>query len=387
MFGKPITLFRLLGFTVRMDWSWLILASLITWTLADIVFRDIGDLSDVQRWLMGLAGTAGMFVSVVFHELCHSLVARKYGLEMKGITLFVFGGMAEMTEEPSGPKVEFLMAIAGPLSSIALAIILFALWLGLEVLLVTPVVTLVVRFLWIINVVLAVFNMIPAYPMDGGRVLRSALWAIKKDLRWATRISSKVGSGFGLFLLVLGVMQIVLAGDLIGGIWWLFIGWFVRSAARNSYQQLVMRQALMGEPLAKFMNPNPITVEPAVSVQQLVDNYVYRYGFTMFPVVDAGDLLGCINIEQIKQVPREQWSGAYVREMMTPCSQTNTVPPNVDAVRLLAQMQSTGQNRVMVASDHHLIGVVTLKDLLKFLTLKVQIEEGSDDSPPIKLAG
>lgn len=389
MFGKPIRLFRMFGFTVSMDWSWLILATLIVWSLAEGVFRvNMPGMSSSTYWLMGVAGAAGLFVSIVFHELWHSLVARRYGLPMKGITLFIFGGVAEMTEEPANAKTEFLMAIAGPASSVALAGVLFGVW-GATIFLGAPAyITGVLLFLWTINLVLVAFNMIPAFPLDGGRVLRSALWGWRKDLRWATRLASQFGSAFGIALIVLGVVEIIMGG-LISGVWWLLIGWFVRSAARQSYQQVIMRQALQGEPVRRFMNPSPVTIPPTASLQELVEQYVYRYGYALFPVTVApgAPLMGCISVQQVKQIPREHWANYLVQDLMTPPSSENTVHPETDAVHLLGQMRSSGQSRVMVVEEGRLVGVITLKDLLHFLALKIELEEGPSGPPAIRLAG
>lgn len=387
MFGRPIKLFKMFGFTVSMDWSWLILATLITWSLAEGVFRlNIPGLTSATYWLMGIAGAVGLFVSIVFHELSHSLVARRYGLPMKGITLFIFGGVAEMSEEPANAKTEFLMAIAGPISSVILAVVILGLWLGLIEFGAPVQITGVLFFLWMINLVLVVFNLIPAFPLDGGRVLRSALWGWKGDLRWATRIASRLGLGFGMILIVLGVAQIIFGG-MIAGIWWVLIGWFVRSAAKQSYQQVVVREALAGEPVSRFMNPNPVSVPPDMTLQELVEDYVYRYGFALFPVVENERLAGCITVQQVKQLPRESWGDYHVRDALSPCTQENTVSPTEDSVNLLGKMRSTGQSRVMVVDEGQLVGIITLKDLLHFLALKVELEEGPKSPPPIRLAG
>src|SRR4030067_3422695 len=210
MFGKRVTLFKLLGFQVRIDLSWLILVVLLTWSLAHGYFPfQYKNLPNAIYWWMGAAGTVGLFVSIIFHELCHSLVARRFGLPMRGITLFIFGGVAEMDEEPPSAKAEFLMAVAGPISSVLLGGIFYAMYLftyktGWPIL-----VFAVLNYLAILNWLLAGFNLLPAYPLDGGRVLRSALWEWKKNIRWATRIASQIGAGFGIALIVFGVLNIV----------------------------------------------------------------------------------------------------------------------------------------------------------------------------------
>jgi Zn-dependent protease/CBS domain-containing protein len=375
MFGKRVKLFKLLGFEVRIDASWIVIAILIAWSLSTGLFPfHYKNLSIQTYWLMGIIGAVGLFISIIVHEFCHSLVARRYGIPMKGITLFIFGGVAEMGNEPSSAKAEFMMAAAGPLSSILIAFVFYGIHTIGRGSLAEPV-SGVIEYLAYINAILAAFNLVPAFPLDGGRILRSILWGLKKDLRWATRISASIGSGFGVLLIVLGVFHI-LRGDFIGGMWWFLIGMFVQGAAKASYQQLLTRKALQGEPVQRFMQRNPVTVTPSISLEQLVDDYIYRYHFKMFPVVDEPDtLIGCITTKQVKNVPREEWSKTTVREAATPCSAGNTIAPDADAVRALSIMKHNDLSRLMVAENSHLLGVITLKDLLSFLSLKVELDE------------
>ena len=208
MFGKRIRLFKLLGFEVRLDLSWIIIAVLVTWSLAKGLFPFLyPDLAPEVYWGMGAAGALGLFASIVFHEFCHSLVARKFGMAMKGITLFIFGGVAEMGEEPPTARAEFLMAVAGPLSSFFLSgVFYFIFQAGLNGDWPEPL-NGVLRYLSGINALLAAFNLLPAFPLDGGRILRSILWGTKQDLQWATRISAGIGSGFGIVLIISGYLS------------------------------------------------------------------------------------------------------------------------------------------------------------------------------------
>ena len=210
MFGRSLTLFRLFGFHVQADMSWLVLAFLITWSLATGYFPfAFENLPPSLYWWMAVVGAAGLFASLIFHELAHSLVARRFGIPIKGITLFIFGGVAHMEEEPPSPKSEFLMAVAGPLASLLLATAFYAVGESGKILGWPEPLTGIAGYLSFINVVLVIFNMVPAFPLDGGRVLRAALWAWKGDLRWATRLASWFGSGFGIMLMVLGALLIV----------------------------------------------------------------------------------------------------------------------------------------------------------------------------------
>ena len=374
MFGRRFRLFKLFGFQVRVDLSWLVIAALVTWTLAVGVFpQNYRGLSPTSYWLMGVAGACGLFASIVFHEFAHSLVARRFGMEMSGITLFVFGGVAEMKEEPRSPKAEFFMAIAGPLSSVVLA---FAFWGVAQFGRVTgwpSQLSGVLGYLGWINIMLVAFNLIPAFPLDGGRVARSILWGWKNNLQWATRIVTAIGSGFGFLLTGLGVLSF-LFGNIVSGIWWFLIGLFLRNAAQMSYQQVVMREALAGEPLRRFMNPNPVTVSPSASVQEFVDDYIYRYHYKLYPVVSDGQLLGCITLNQVKQIPREEWPRRRVGELIKQCGDENAIDADAEAIDALSRMNKSQASRLVVMKDHKLVGVVTLKDLLKFLSLKVELE-------------
>jgi Zn-dependent protease len=374
MFGKRIKLFNLLGFEVRIDLSWIVIAILITWSLAAGLFPYLyHGLPPETYWLMGVAGALGLFGSIIFHEFCHSIVARGFGMPMKGITLFIFGGVAEMGDEPPTAKAEFWMAVVGPLSSLFIGGIFYLIYLyGREGGWPVPV-NGVTRYLAWINALLAGFNLVPAFPLDGGRILRSILWGLRQNMRWATRVSSTIGSGFGIFLIIMGVLE-VLRGNFIGGMWWFLIGMFLKTAAQQSYQQLVMRKALEGEQVRRFMNPNPVTVAAGTTLKELVDDYIYKYHYKMFPVMDNGKLVGCITTREVKEIPREDWPQHRVAEVASGCSE-NIIAPDTDATKALALMNQTGASRLLVVEQGRLVGIVTLKDLLGFLSLKVELEE------------
>lgn len=377
MFGKRLRLFKLFGFQVQVDLSWLVIAALVTWTLAVGIFpQHYPGFAPNIYWIMGAAGALGLFVSIIFHEFAHSLVARQFGMEMSGITLFIFGGVAEMKEEPRSPQAEFFMAIAGPLSSVVLALAFWGVSKWGAAIGWPASVYGVLGYLGWINAMLVAFNLIPAFPLDGGRVARSILWGIKKDLPSATRIVTAIGSGFGFLLAALGVVSF-LSGNVVGGIWWFLIGMFLRGAARMSYQQVMMREALTGEPVRRFMNFNPVTVSPSTSVQEFVDDYVYRYHHKMYPVVDDGRLVGCVTLNQVKQIPKQEWPSRHISELARQCSDGNAIDADTDAIDALARMNKTQASRLMVTKNNQLVGIVSLKDLLKFLSLKVELESGS----------
>ncbi|MFW6140777.1 MAG: site-2 protease family protein [Acidobacteriota bacterium] len=373
MFGKGIKLIKLFGFEVKIDFSWLLLGLLITWTLAQGLFPHFyGGLSTATYWLMGIAGALGLLVSIVFHELWHSLIARKFGLPMKGITLFVFGGVAEMTEEPPSPKAEFFMAVAGPIASIVLGLGLFGVTFLGDSMGWPQSVTGVFNYLALLNLILAGFNLIPAFPLDGGRVLRSVLWGWKDDIRWATQLSSKIGGAFGIALIVFGVVEVIM-GNFIGGIWMALIGMFIRGASQTAYQQMLLRRSLEGEKVRRFMKSNPVTVSPSLSIEDLVEDYIYKHHYKMYPVVDDGKLTGCVTINQVKEIPKDKRDQHTVEELAQSCSEKNTISSDEDAMKALSIMRKNHVSRLMVVENGKLVGVIALKDMMGLLSLKIDL--------------
>lgn len=375
MFGRRLDLFRLFGFEVRIDLSWVVIAILVAWSLSAGLFplRHEG-LSTQTYWIMGIVGALGLFFSIVVHEMSHSLVARRFGIPIKGITLFLLGGVAEMKKEPPSPRAEFVMALAGPLSSLGLALVFYATVRIAEDVGWPEAVYGVLKYLAWINGLLAAFNLVPAFPLDGGRILRSVLWRWKDSLRWATRTAAAIGSGFGLFLIFVGVLLFV-RGDFVGGMWLFFIGLFLRRAANTSYNQLMVRRALQGEPVARFMKKDPVTVSPSTTLEDLVEEFIYRHQFKLFPVVEEGSgLRGCVTMRQVKEIPREEWGRKTAGEIAIQCSRENTIDSKADAVEALAIMSRTGSSRLMVTEGDRLAGIISLKDMTRFFQLKVELE-------------
>lgn len=371
MFGKAIPLFRLSGFAIRLDPSWFILAVLVAWSLATQLFPfELPGWSRRTHWLMGIAGAVLLFASIVAHEFAHAITARRYDIRIRGITLFIFGGIAEMESEPPSARSEFMMAAAGPVASLAIGAVGFAIVPLLDA---SPPVHRVVSYVATINLVLAIFNCAPAFPLDGGRMLRAALWHRRGDLRSATRTAARLGGGFGLLLFGLALLS-VLDGEIIGGIWLFLIGMFVRNAARGSYQQVLLRETLQGEPVRRFMHTDPVLVPAGISVQSLVEDYVYRHHHKLYPVVDDGRLVGCITLDTVKSIPREQWSSHSVAELADACTPETTIGPDTDAMSALARMRRGGRSRLLVVEGDRLVGILTRRDLLDFLALKVDLE-------------
>jgi len=372
--GNSKTLFTVFGFSVKADPSWLILAVLVLWTLAEGLFpSQYEGYRSSTYWAMAALGMIGLFGSIILHELGHSLVARRFGLPIKDITLFVFGGVADMEDEPPNAKVELAVALAGPVTSMALAALFFAVARLLPPAVAPPPVAGVLVYLVWINAILAVFNLIPAFPLDGGRVLRALLWSWRSDVRQATQISSKVGSGVGWVLILLGAF-VFLNGHIIPGLWWFFIGMFMRTASQMSYRHLLVRRALAGESLRRFMKTDVVTVPRHIPIRSLVEEYIYKYHYKFFPVLDGDQLRGCVSTRHVRDIPREEWDNEPVSALVEPCSELNSIPPQEDPLHALSLMNRTGNSRLMVVEDGRLVGIVTLKDMLEFLVLKLNLE-------------
>jgi Zn-dependent protease len=359
----------------------LLLAALITWTLAEAVFPGIApNRAPTTYWWMAAAATIGLLFSIVFHEMAHSLVARRYGTPIRGITLFIFGGVAEMENEPPSAKSELLMAAGGPVASLLLAATFFVLdglaaaWNGPDAIQGT------LWYLGLINGMLALFNLVPAFPLDGGRMLRAALWIWRGDLAWATRIAAGAGNFFGVALIVLGVIG-VMTGDFIGGMWRFLIGMFLRGAAAASYQETIARTALEGVPVLQVMNPEPIAVPPDVSIAAFIEDFVYRYHHRSFPVARRGVLAGAVGTEQAAKIDRSAWPTTPVERIAVPCKAEDVVGPQADALGALAQMRRSGRSRLWVVEQGRLVGVLSLRDMLELLAAKIELEGEAGRTP------
>jgi Zn-dependent protease/CBS domain-containing protein len=388
MFGMRWRLFRLLGIPVSVDLSWLLILALLTLSFAEgfpaILHEyfpgDTRQLAPADYWIMGLVTALAFFTCIVLHELGHALVARSRGMPISGITLFLFGGVSELGEEPRSAGTEFLMAVAGPLVSAVLAVVFMSLAVvGYRGGWPHPVV-IVLGYLGAINGVVLIFNMVPAFPLDGGRVLRSILWAATGNVRRATRWASAAGQVFAFVLIAWGVVQFF-SHNWVGGIWSALIGLFLNGAAKSSYQQVLIRQALQGEPVRRFMNPDPIVVSPSLDLLHWVEDFVYRYHHHAFPVVSNGRLEGMVTTQVLTRIPRGEWAEHTLGEVMTPDLRAVTIAPDADAMEALEKLQRTGSSRLLVADGDQLLGIISLKDLLRFLNLKLELE-GQDDSPP-----
>jgi len=377
MFSKRFTIFSLAGIKVAIDVSWFFIAILLSWTLAAGYFpTHYPNLSLGMYWLMGVLGMLGLFICVVLHEFGHALVAKHYKLPISHITLFIFGGVAEIKKEPQSPKEEFLMAIAGPIVSVFLGICMFFLTqIGLQLSWPVPLVG-VTNYLAIINLVIVVFNLIPAFPLDGGRVFRAILWWKKKNLAWATKISTRIGSGFGILLVIFGFFSFF-TGNFLAGIWFVILGLFLQRAASSSYTQFYIGQGLHGEKVSKFMKKDPISVSPDTTVKEFIDRYIYESHHHLYPVTEHKNLVGYISLSEIKILPSEKWNDTLVKEVMVPLAMFKTVSPDTRAFEAFNLMHQTGLTTLLVTEDNRLVGILTVQDLLKLISLKLELEEGS----------
>mgnify|MGYP002398973704 CR=1 FL=1 len=375
MLKNNITLFKLFGFNVRIDSSWIIILFLVTWSLAEGFFpARFTELEGRTYWMMAIAGAIGLFASIIIHEFSHAFIARKYGLKIENITLFVFGGVAEMKDEPQSPKVEFLMAVAGPIASLLLSALFSILHTvggvtGLPI----PVIG-VLGYLSTINMLLAIFNMLPAFPTDGGRILRSFLWWKKKDIRWATQMASRISLFFAVSIIFIGFVNMI-ASNVIGGLWWILIGSFLFSAANASYHSLLIKQSFSGKSVRHFMNPAPVTVPYDITLEELVDTYLSHYPHKMYPVTKEDSIAGMITIADIKAVPKEERTQYTAGRIMHPKNTNNSVSIDTAVNDALVKMNTTGASRLLVTENNKAVGIVTLKDLLEFIALKMELEE------------
>lgn len=356
-----------LGIEVRIHFSWFVIFLLILWTFSQGIFpADYPGLSAWTYYVMGVAGALLFFASLLAHELSHSVVARRRGVAVEGITLFIFGGMARTRMDSRTAGDEFVIAGVGPLSSVVLAIAFGIIaWAGAR-LGVTPAVTGVAEYVGYLNAMLALFNLLPGYPLDGGRLLRSAVWKATGDLRKATRIAASGGTLLAYALIVYGAWQ-GFHGQLLDGLWLVFIGWFVRNAARAGYRQFVVVHALEGVPAWQAMTRWPETLPPDLTLRRAVEDHFRAGHFRAFPVVSPdGRALGLVTLEQVRSVAEPEWSGHTVGEVMIPASAVQ-VAPEESMARVLDRLGATSAGRLLVTRDGRLEGIIAPADVAAWI--------------------
>jgi len=380
---------RVAGIDLAFDWSLGIIFALITFSLGAVVFPSWHPAwSAGLIWLVALSAAVLFFVSVLLHELAHALMARLHGVPVRRITLFIFGGLAHMSDEPPSARAEFLIAVVGPLTSILIGIVAIVAGSALmptpaELAAEDPVGVLrgagpvATLLLWLgpINLILGIFNLIPGFPLDGGRLLRAILWSVSGSLLKATRWAAGIGRGFAWALMAsgaamaLGLRVPILGTGLVSGLWLVLIGWFLSNAAQASYQQVLYRHALRGVPVARLMYARADHVAPDLPVQTLIDEGILRSDQHAFPVVERGQLIGMVCLDDVRRVPRDRWPLIAVREIMTSADRLATVGPQDDAFRAMATLSEREVNQLPVVEDGRVLGLVRRQDIMKWLTI------------------
>lgn len=363
-----IRLPRFFGFEVRIDNSWFVVFLLVLWTFAQYVFpARVAGYGATVYGAMAFAGAVLFFGSVLLHEVAHSVVARARGIPVEGITLFIFGGTAQVRSEVESPRDEFLITVVGPLSSAVVGIVLLVVARVSARWGVPEPVTGVAEFVALLNFILAGFNLIPGFPLDGGRIFRSLVWHVSKDLQKATRWASYTGRGFGLLLIGSGIYRIY-NGGLVEGMWLIFIGWFLAQAAEASYRQVMLRRILEGVKAREAMTRAPETLRPELTLRDVVDQYFLRRRYNSFPVEDErGNLLGLITLSQVKEVERDSWPTIRVGEVMMTLSEAVTVRSNDTLADVLSKLETAGVGRALVIDNGRLEGVISNADIAQWL--------------------
>jgi Zn-dependent protease/CBS domain-containing protein len=365
MFGTSWRVGRIAGIEVRIDSSWAVIALLITYSMYQRSSILYPELSGGGAVALGILATVLFFGSVLVHELAHALVAQARGIRVQDITLFLFGGATRARVESRGPGDEFLIALVGPLTSGILAA-LFGIIAGLGGDSLSRPLAGTLGYLAWTNLLLAVFNLVPGFPLDGGRLLRSAIWKATGSFGQATRIASLAGQSVG-WLLVAGGVAFLLAGDLAGGIWFAFIGWFLVQAARSSYDELQLRDMLRGVEAEEVMAGDLVRIPPDLSLQDAVDDYFMRYDHGAFPVEEQGRTIGLLTLRGVRRVPREQWPTRRVRDHMVPLGDQVVVAPEARMDGVLGKLQDGEAGRVLVVEDGEVVGIITTSDLTRWL--------------------
>lgn len=354
----------LMGIPIRVHFSWLIIFGLITWSLSTLYFpKAAPQLPELSYWVCGSVAAILLFVSVAFHELSHSFVALRYKLSITSITLFIFGGVSQMKGEPPTPRAELRIAIAGPLSSFFLSLLFFIIYTSVT----GPVTRALFSYIAQLNLILGAFNLIPGFPMDGGRVVRAFLWKKTNDFFYATRRASRYGQNIALFFIVFGLVSIF--AGFPGALWLMLIGWFLHSAAQASYRQASLQETLSGIKVKDIMVRDIVTISSHVSVADAVDEYFLRYGYGGFPVIDDGKFLGFVTLKEVKNIPKEGWHDTKVSEIVIPHDKRWEVFKDDDALKALELMINEDKGRLVVTENEKVIGLITRNGIASYVQI------------------
>ncbi|HCT85350.1 MAG: peptidase M50 [Candidatus Margulisiibacteriota bacterium] len=367
--GNHINLITISGIKINLDYSWFIIFFLVFWSLTFGYFpRYYPGQSTLIYLLTGALATFFFFLSIIIHELSHSLIALRAGINISEITLFIFGGIANITEEPNDPKTELKIAIAGPLSSFVIAAIFWSIN-GFFASSIHVMLFALFNYLGWINIALGIFNLVPAFPLDGGRIFRALLWWKSHSLNQATKIASNIGQGFALVLVFLGILDII-QGVFIGGLWLIFIGLFLRMIAQGGYQQLLIKQSLEGVKVKDVMIRDVIQVPSGITIDDLINNYFFHYSYRGFPVADDDELLGVITLSDLKNIPYEEQKKKTVKDIMKPLIKSCLVSPDTTLMYILKKMYAEKRNSFFVMQEAKLVGMISKGSLLRFMEIK-----------------
>jgi Zn-dependent protease len=361
---KTISLGRIIGIPIGVDYSWFLVFALLTWSFATSYYpQEFPDWLGITYWTVGAATAIMLFVSVLIHELGHSVIAMKYKIAIRSITLFLFGGVAQIASEPPSASAEFWIAIAGPVTSLVLAAIFYALEPAAAIY--SPLLGLV-KYLAYINLALAFFNLIPGFPLDGGRVFRAAVWGVTGNLRKATLIAASVGRFIAFLFIAVGVWQIF-TGNAGDGLWIAFIGWYLEKAASAQVQQQEIQGVLAGHKVSDAMSRSFTEIPFNVSLQQLVDHHILAEGRRVFVVKHYEEVVGLLTLHRVRQVPREQWPMTNVEHVMIPASQMKTARPDDELQECFSSMNRDGVNQLPVMVNGQIFGLLTREDIISFI--------------------
>ena len=366
---SSIKLGKIAGIEIGVHWSWVFIFGLITWSFAGgILEQYYPEWSDTRRWGVAVIVAIIFFISILLHELSHSLVAKARGIHVEGITLFVFGGVSRLGREPESAGEEFQIAIVGPLTSLAIGAGFAVLWLGLQG--PSPEAAAIAGYLAFINGVIAAFNMLPGFPLDGGRVFRSIVWARNRNRLRATRIASKLGEYVAYALMAAGVAQLVFLSNPIGGIWMFIIGLFLRNASASSYEQIVLQTTLEGLTAGEIARRDFTPIPPDMTMDHLVSEMMLVGHGRCYPVVAGDELLGLITLTDAQQLDRKHWPTTSVYSVMTPFEKLRTVSPQEGAAAVLQLMSETDVNQVPVVEGNRIVGIISRADILRLIQVR-----------------
>jgi Zn-dependent protease/predicted transcriptional regulator len=369
-----LELFKVAGVQVEVDYSWIVIAVLVCWSLSAGYFPEKYPRHPIASyWIVGALGTVLFFASVLGHELSHAALGNRLGENVSRITLFIFGGMAHLSGEPKTAGDEFKIAGIGPVSSIVIAAIFWLIGRGLLAMHAPALWVALFSYLAFINVALGVFNLLPGFPLDGGRLLRAILWHFWGDFRRATTAAADWGNTIAWGLIALGALQIF-GGALVGGIWMIFIGLFLRSAANSSYQSVVIEQILGRARVADLMIREPVTIDPDASVSDAIDQYFLHHGYTGFPVVHDGRAVGILSLARVRECPREDRVNRHVRDFMMPISERLAIAPGATVSDAMHRMAEVEAGRLLVLDGERMLGLITRSQIARFVQLKSQLE-------------